>query len=173
MKIAAKTPTVDYASIVNGAFRLGATELFLNEMAPALWSAAVDYGIDPVGVIGQSGHETGWGKFGRATRPWHRNTCGLKIYDYRVLTEWGLDSEHPLAHAQYATWEMGAVAHCQHLWAYMGKSVPRSELVDPRYVHIDQTRPVTEYRELSSRWAGAGYGDRVENAIARLIEEGQ
>lgn len=163
-------PTTTWETVHANLVRISSSELFLNDIAPAVWHAALDYGLDPVGVVGQSGHETGWGKFGRATFPWHRNTCGLKVANYKILEQWGVKSEDPLAHAQFATWRQGALAHVQHLWAYLGRTVPPGELVDPRYYLIDQSRPVTDYEHLSSRWAGAGYGDRVVQAIAQLTE---
>lgn len=167
----AGTPTASWETVHTNMIRLGATDLFIDTIAPTVWQAALDYRLDPVGVVAQSAHETGWASFPRKTQPWHRNTCGLKVADYKLLEQWGIDSEHPLAHAQFATWQMGALAHVQHLWAYLGWPVPLRDLVDPRYHHIDQTRRVTTYQELGGRWAGAGYGARVVDVAARLTEE--
>src|SRR5262245_58192096 len=39
------------------------TDLYRTVMFPALWAAAEANGINPVGMIAQSGKETGWGSY--------------------------------------------------------------------------------------------------------------
>src|SRR5687768_12567696 len=110
--------------------------LFVQKMLPELWAMALKYQLEPVGVVAQSGHETGWGTFQRAVRPEMHNTCGLKWHDAwrRMLVQLPEQGEHTLSHAAFPNWKCGADAHCQHILAYMGVQLPGWQVVtDPRY----------------------------------------
>ena len=153
-----------------------ASPLFVTGMMPALWSAGLRYGVDPTVMVAQAGHETGWGTFGRAVRAAWRNTCGLKVRDtvavIALLGE-GISSEHPLCHAQFASWRVGAEAHAQHLRAYC--QVPVDGLiVDPRYDVVVSLwpgrRPCVEVADLGGLWAPSpDYGRRVQATVDRLL----
>jgi hypothetical protein len=144
-----------------------AHERFLLEMFPALWDAAVAYDIDPVGVIAQSGKETSWGRFSGKVLPGFYNTCGLKNRHLGLFP--GLDdADWPLAHARFASWETGAVAHVQHLCGYAGLPV-HGLIVDPRYWLVAGKHRLENWSELGGKWAPApSYGTELETVMRRL-----
>lgn len=144
---------------------------FREDMLPALWVAAEDNGIDPVGMIAQSGKETGWGHFGGNVRPEFHNTCGLKLHiNQQALFPGTTDGDRPLAHAMFANWRVGAVAQAQHLLAYAGKQVAAGPLiVDPRFELI-RGFALTQWSELGGRWAPSStYGSEIEAIIRTLV----
>lgn len=163
-------PTATWEKILPNIKAYGSS-VFLNEIAPSVWSAALDYEIDPVGAVAQSAHETGWGRFGRALYPWHRNTCGLKVRDLKALEALGVTGDsNPLLHSQFATWRLGAVAHMQHLWAYMGREVPTAFLVDPRYDWVIGRHACVNFEDLGGRWApSANYGQLIVHTATELV----
>lgn len=140
---------------------------FVDEMMDPLIATAVHYGIDPTVAVAQAGKETGFGNFGRAVLPQFHNTCGLKIYNPALAG----DQESPMAHAQFASWDLGARAHCQHLLAYCQVSLPPEDiLVDPRWVHVFGKRPaITTVEELGGKWAPSStYGTEIVSIAKRL-----
>jgi hypothetical protein len=163
-------PTADWASVKHRLAVLGSTELFAKDIAPAVWAAAVDYGIDPAGMLAQAAHETGWGKFGRAMHPWHFNPAGIKVRDLKALAELGVTGDgNPVLHAQFASWHQGAKAQAQHLWAYCGRRVPPADVVDPRYDWVIGKHSCVTFEDLSTRWApSTDYGTRVVSIAAQL-----
>lgn len=131
-------------------------------MIPALWAAAMKHGINPVVLIAQSAHETGWGNYRGVVDASFHNTCGLK------KSEGGGDSD-PDAHARFPDWATGARAHAQHLYRYTGGVVAPEDIVDPRYGKIGPPF-ITRVTELGGRWAPASdYGAKVEDVARRLI----
>lgn len=184
MTVIMGAPTMTQAQLRRAVALIGASPLFVDEMFPALWTAACHYGIDPVVLVVQSYNETGGGTFARKTKPWHRNTCGVKVRDTAgVLRELpaGSNDEHPLCHAQFASWDVGAEAHAQHLRAYC--QVPFDyDPVDPRYdivVRIYGTGPPARtLDDLSGKWAPnppvgsttPPYGVRLQGIVDRLRE---
>lgn len=166
-------PTAEWSSVDHRLAVLGANDLFGEVIGPAVWAAAVDYGIDPVGMLAQAAHETGWGKFGRATHPWHRNTCGLKVRDLKALAELGISGDNnPACHAQFASWHQGARAQAQHLWAYCGRHVPPADVVDPRYDWVIGKQACVTFEDLGGKWAPAlDYGKRIV-ALASQMQGG-
>lgn len=143
-----------------------AAPIFLADILPALWAAAERNIIDPVGVIAQSGKETGWGRFGGAVTPQHYNTAGVKV---RHLGYGGLttDGDAQLAHAAFASWEVGALAHVQHLRAYAGWPV-LGLVVDPRYWLVVNQR-CENWADLGGKWApSATYGTEIEATMRQL-----
>lgn len=129
---------------------------FAGVMLVELWREAERYGLDPVGVVAQSAKETGWGQFNGAVKRIMRNTCGLKIAQPGFVA--GTADDATLAHAQFASWQVGARAHAQHLRAYAGHPVPMLDLVvDPRYaaaLTIGLDSPVSDFEQLGGgRWA--------------------
>lgn len=163
-------PTTTWEKIYPN-LRTQGTPLFADTMAPAIWAAALDYGVDPVVPVGQSAHETGYGRFGRALSAWHRNTCGLKVRDVKALEALGVTGDsNPLLHAQFATWRMGATAQVQHLWAYTGREVPAVALVDPRYDWVIGKHACVEVEDLGGHWApNPDYGKLVLRAITEIV----
>lgn len=144
---------------------------FAGVMFGALWRAATRYGLDPVGVVAQSAKETAFGRFGGAVRREMFNPCGLKIRKPGFVA--GTDGDKTLAHAQFASWEVGALAHCQHLRAYAGMPVPHIDLVvDPRYeaaLEVGLSTPVVDFEGLGGKWApSATYGAEVVAIAVRL-----
>lgn len=134
----------------------------------ALWVAGVKTGIDPVALIAQCAHETGWGAFGRAVTASHGNTAGIKVRDVPP----GSADNDPNIHARFATdpttgtpW-VGALAHAHHLGLYAGR-VPPLDTPDPRAVWVWVGKPgfgtVRYVRDLGGKWAPAlDYGQRIE-----------
>lgn len=139
---------------------------FHQAMLLPLWNTAVEYGVDPVGVVAQSLHETGNGLFPGNVRVWFQNTCGLKVRDPNTVLQiiGASNPDHPLVHAQFASWHVGAEAHVQHLRAYAGWAVEEEyEIVDPRYIWVKGKYSLTHFSELNGKWAPSPtYGDRVE-----------
>lgn len=147
---------------------MGATPLFMNTIAPALWLAAVRYGLDPVGVVAQSFKETGGGTFRGKVKPEFCNPAGIKIR-YQALYPGITDGDNPLAHAMFPNWEVGAEAHAQHLRAYAGWPVP-GLIVDPRYTFVIGKHFCENFEDLSGKWAPSPtYGDELVT-IARKLQ---
>ena len=147
---------------------------FINEMFPALWAAATKYGIDGVGMVAQSAKETAWGHFGGKV-PWQfYNTAGNKINpavqnlpQFRGIC----DGDNPLAHAQFASWAVGAEVHAQHLRRYCGVPIqPETLLIAPRYWAVASFNTSTyEWSGLGGKWAPAlDYGTTLESIMATL-----
>lgn len=149
---------------------------FIAEMFEPLWTAAVRYAVDPVGVVAQSIKETAGGTFPRKVQPWFFNTCGLRVrYIDNVVAlldrpNEPADREHPLTHQMFGSWDEGALAHVQHLRAYAGCPVPEDEVVDPRYRYVIGLHSLTDFEELGGKWAGSPtYGTELV-AIARKLQ---
>jgi N-acetylmuramoyl-L-alanine amidase len=139
---------------------------FIAEMFPALWSAGEKYSVDPVGVVAQSYKETAGGNYTGAVRPQFYNTCGLKIRHLGVLPE--ASGDQPLARSMFASWEVGAEAHVQHLRAYAGWPVEGALIVDPRYWLVSGSR-LENWSDLGTRWAPSPtYGKEIETIMTRL-----
>ena len=165
-------PSASYAAALSRAG--GGHQRFPQEMFRPLWDAAVRYGIDPVGVIAQAWKETGGGRYGGQVRPSSHNTCGVKLTAQQQREFPGVtDGDNPLAHAQFASWEVGAEAHVQHLAAYTGLVVQHM-VVDPRYWIVAALtsggRPLEQWSEFGGgRWAPSPtYGAELEAIMRRL-----
>jgi N-acetylmuramoyl-L-alanine amidase len=146
--------------------------LALNEVVPALWAAALRYGVDPVGVVAQSAHETDWWRFTGQVKAEFRNTCGLKRNErMRKLFPDSLGGDLPLAHADFSSWTIGAEAHVQHICAYAGQPLPAGTLVvDPRYDHV-KGKSFETWKELGGQgsWApNPEYGALVQALAIKL-----
>lgn len=165
-------PSVSYNTVRNNLTKSG-WDFFVSNILDPLWGTALGYVIDPVGVVAQSLHETGNGKFPGNVKPWFFNTAGIKVYNttaVKLLLNTTND-DHPLLHAQFANWEVGAEAHVQHLRAYAGWAVTDdAAIVDPRYVHLVDKK-LTHFHELggTGSWAPkAEYGGRVEAKMKEI-----
>lgn len=182
MTVIMGAPTLTEDQLEHALVVVGASPLFQLDMFPALWTAACHYGIDPVVMVAQSYNETGGGTFARMVKPWHRNTCGIKVRDIQsvlAMLPAGSTDEHPLCHADAASWAEGAEWQAQHLRAYC--QVPFAQPVsDPRhgivlriYGHLQPARTLDD---LSGRWApnpkpgstDLPYGQRIQRVYDRL-----
>lgn len=170
---ASQNPTTVRENLV----RKGAGSLFLNTIFPAVWAAASRYNVDPVGAVAQAAKETRYGLFGGVITAEWKNTCGLKIPSPTKMGFSGDTDHEPFAHQIFATWDIGALAHVQHLVAYAGGKVGESdrfELVDGRYPLIVGKNACVEFRDLQGKWAtDASYGDDLEALIAELQKPSQ
>lgn len=153
-----------------------AHQRFRDLMFPALWKAALDYSIDPVGVVAQAYKETGAGKYGGQVKPEFYNTGGIKVRHMGLYP--GVDDyDNPLAHQRFASWEEGAIAHAQHVRAYTGWAVPDGTLiVSPRYWLVLGITPVENWGEFGGydkagriQWAPSEtYGAELAAIMRRL-----
>ena len=149
--------------------RTGVHARFINDMFFPLWAAALEYGIDPVGVIAQSGKETAWGNFTGNVKPEFYNTGGIKIR-HQALYPGTTDGDRPLAHQMFPNWAVGADAHVQHLRAYAGWPVNDRLITDPRYQYVNPTLKLENWEELGGKWApSATYGVELA-AIAKSLQ---
>jgi hypothetical protein len=148
---------------------LGATPLFVNDMAPALWTAAVKYAVDPTGLIAQAFKETGGGTFKGNVRAEFCNPAGIKLR-YPNLFPGVTDGDNPLAHAMFPNWAVGAEAHAQHLRAYTGALIDGHLVVDPRLVFVVGRYQVETFEELGGKWAPSPtYGTELVAIASKLI----
>lgn len=148
---------------------LGGNSLFVNDMTPALWFAAVKYAIDPVGMIAQAFKETAGGAFTDKVRKEFYNTAGIKLRHPNVMP--GVtDGDNPLAHQMFPSWAVGAEAHAQHLRAYTGCLLDGHLVVDPRLVFVAGKYRIEHFEQLGGKWAPSPlYGDQVVAIAANLI----
>jgi N-acetylmuramoyl-L-alanine amidase len=113
-------------------------------------------------MVAQCAVETGWGRFGGVLDASFNNTCGLK-------TKTGGADDDPDAHARFPDLATGALAHAQHLYRYAtDAALPGGmAIVDPRW---DKPTPgsAPTVEDLSGRWAGADYGEKVAAVYWRL-----
>jgi len=152
---------------------------FKGSILPVLWAVAEEHGIDPVGMVAQSGKETGWGRFEGKVKPWFYNPAGIKVRHVGdvedVLRASGVPEsqipDHPLVHQQFPNWYVGALAHAQHLQAYAGVSELPLIIVDPRYLVVS-THSARTWADLGGRWAPSPtYGTEIEAIMRRLRGE--
>lgn len=167
-------PSADYSTVFVNLSRIGAKPLFLNEMFPALWAAALRYSVDAVGVVAQAYKETGGGAFGRLVLPKMYNTAGLKLRHPGLLLDTA--GEVPGAHAQFISWAHGAEAHVQHLLCYAGTldmSGKSYLVVDPRaWIVVSKGYRAETFEELSGKWAGddtSRYGEEIVELAEELM----
>lgn len=164
-------PTADKGRVTSQIVALGIGHpRFTTEMFDPLWSAALRYCIDPVGLVAQAYKETGAGNFGGNVKPEHCNPCGLKIRYLGLYPE--ASGDLPLAHQMFPNWATGARAHAQHLRAYAGCPVEDTELVDPRYFLVFGKFQCIEFEDLGGKWAPSlTYGTELV-ALARKLRGG-
>lgn len=149
---------------------MGATTLFIDQIAPAVWRAATGLIVDPVGAVAQSYKETGAGKFGGNVKPAFYNTCGLKVRDVALVKSLTGNTydDQPLAHQMFPNWETGALAQVQHLRAYAGWPV-EGLIVDPRYTFV-KSHFLTNFEDLGGKWAPSlTYGNEIVAVANKLL----
>jgi hypothetical protein len=160
-------PSANYDVVRANLIRLGAHDRFVNDMLPALWMAAVKYAIDPPGMVSQAFKETGGGKFGGKALWQFHNTCGLKLRYPGLFPE--STGDMPLAHSQFASWDVGAEAHAQHLRAYTGCAIDGHLNIDPRWVFVWGKYRVETFEELGGKWAPSpSYGTEIVDIAGQL-----
>lgn len=160
-------PSADYDTVRANLVRLGAHDRFLNEMLPALWMAAVKYAIDPVGMVAQAHKETGGGRFGGKVLPQFHNPAGLKLRFPGLFPE--ASGDMPLAHSQFASWDVGCEAFARHLRAYTGCAIDGYLNVDPRWVFVWGKYRVETFEELGGKWApSVSYGVEIVQIADQL-----
>lgn len=163
-------PSGAWGAVHLGLVTAGATQLFIDLIAPAVWQAAVDHVVDPVGAVAQAYKETGGGTFAGNVKPAFYNPCGLKVRDVamvKALT--GLPSDdQPLAHQMFPNWEGGALAQVQHLRAYAGWPVD-GLVVDPRYTFV-KALFLANFEDLGGKWAPSlTYGTEIVAVANKLL----
>jgi len=139
----------------------GATDLFAS-LASLYWAYAPERGVRPEVAYAQSAKETGFGNFGGVITPQYRNPCGLKTTD-------GGENSDPDAHQKFPTWEVGVIAHLDHLALYAGAiGYPLGGTPDPRHFpSLFGKAPTVE--ELSGNWAGEGYGESLRDSYVKPL----
>jgi hypothetical protein len=167
-------PSASNSQVLRNVQLAGATTLFTGVMFTHLWDAAINYGIDPVGMVAQSFKETGGGSYRGKVKPEFYNTAGIKVR-HMDLFPGVTDNDNPLAHQMFPNWQTGAEAHAQHLCAYAGVDVLSMGvlLVDPRYFYARKTSPINWCENWSDfgngAWApGPTYGTDLETLMRRL-----
>jgi hypothetical protein len=162
-------PSAGYATVRSNASVVGRPSLWYYKALTALWSAGLKTGVDPVVLAGQCAYETAWGNFGGVINADWGNTCGLKN---RNAT-----GDKPEDHAQFASDSdgapvIGALAHAQHLLAYVGFR-PEPPIVDPRFPLVFAPKPsALTVEDLGGQWAPArDYGQKVATVIRKLRGE--
>lgn len=164
-------PSMPFAAIRS--YAAGTTTWYIKAVS-ALWEAGVRTGVDPVVLVAQCGHETGYGRFTGSVMPTYGNTCGLKHRD--------ATGDRPEDHARFALDpsgypRVGALAHAHHLMLYCGLPVP-DDTPDPRAVWIKPGTPafgsVTYVEDLGGRWAPApDYGAKVAAVVQKIKDSYQ
>lgn len=155
------TPILGHSSVIDPgiaaawAASRGATPLFC-DLAALFWRYAPERGVNPDVAYAQAAKETGFGRFGGVVTPDFHNTCGMKI------TAGGANGD-PNAHQRFPTWDVGIIAHLDHLALYAGAiGYPRTDSPDPRhFTALFGTAPTA--LSLSGKWAGALYGASLED----------
>jgi hypothetical protein len=169
-------PSAPQKQVLDKLMVMGGHSRFVQEMFPWLWEAGLETFVDPVGLVAQSWKETKGGQFTGNVRPYFCNTAGIKVRDTKSTMELlgTTNEDHPLVHSQFASWEVGALAHAQHVrayggWPYLGL------IVDPRYSLAlrqpgNPARPVLEHWEqFSVNWAPSPtYGRELEAIMSQL-----
>lgn len=169
------------------------SDLFLSNLAPALWNAADELGIDAYGLIAQAGKETNWGRFvygdgltPTPVQPWFCNTANLKIryqnqwYVYTGrLTSDIIEMRHedptagdkPLSYQMFPSWPMGARAHAQRIYVHAGGRVPiTADVVDPGWWALSEQQSKGD-SPIVQTWFELGNGVFNESAhYGRSIE---
>lgn len=139
---------------------------FIRLIAPAVVDAASRFNINAIGAVAQSAVETGYGNFPGTVPRWFRNPAGLKV---RRSNE----ALPPYDHAQFPTWEAGALAQILHLNAYCGRPARTltdvGQWLDPRNSLVVPLGPQTTFNDLAGRWAtDIEYGVKIERIIETI-----
>lgn len=132
----------------------GATTI--EDFCHILVEEAADEGVSGDVVFAQAMLETGYLSFTGAVSPEMCNFCGL-----------GANSSVPGSGNTFADVREGLRAQVQHLKAYGSREPLVHDLVDPRF-GLPTRGCAPTIGDLSGRWAGEGYGDKIASVLARL-----
>lgn len=157
-------PTNNFPKVLEWAEAHNSAQHWINEVIPAIWCES--WIVDPVVLVAQASHETGFGHYGRALTENHRNVAGIKV-SHPV----GPDA-NPDDHARFASWMLGARAHRQHLLAYCGihPSDYSEVVVSPRIRWLDMNDPIRYVEELGGKWApSTSYGEKIVEFINEIV----
>ncbi|MBQ6296705.1 MAG: tetratricopeptide repeat protein [Selenomonadaceae bacterium] len=153
--VATQAQMVNFIKKRNPAPKLNCT---VEQLVHLYYVEAGREGIRPDIALCQSIKETGTWAYGGDVIPEQNNYCGLGT------TGGGVKGEF------FATPQLGARAHIQHLLSYTSKRPPKVEIVDPRYELIQKFRPqifgkLTKWTDLNGVWAVPGhhYGEDILN----------
>lgn len=153
--VATQAQMVNFIKKRNPAPKLNCT---VEQLVHLYYVEAGREGIRPDIALCQSIKETGTWAYGGDVIPEQNNYCGLGT------TGGGVKGEF------FATPQLGARAHIQHLLSYTSKRPPKVEIVDPRYDLIKNFRPqifgkLTKWTDLNGVWAVPGhhYGEDILN----------
>ena len=134
----------------------GATTI--EDFCHILVEEAADEGVSGDVVFAQAMLETGYLSFTGAVRPEMCNFCGL-----------GANSSVPGSGNTFANVREGLRAQVQHLKAYGSRESLVHDLVDPRFGYVTRGCAPT-IGDLSGRWAGEGYGEKIASVLERLYQ---
>lgn len=127
------------------------------------WRYAPERGVRPEIAWAQCCLETGFLKFPGAVTAEHRNMCGLK---------WrGATGDGPDAFAVFPTWDVGIIAHIDHLALYAAlPGYPLYDTPDPK--HADSLLGVGKtLTTMARKWAGdPAYEVKLRSLISEMTE---
>lgn len=153
--VATQAQMVNFIKTRNPAPKLNCT---VEQLVHLYYVEAGREGIRPDIALCQAIKETGTWAYGGDVVPEQNNFCGLGT------TGGGVKGGF------FATPQLGARAHIQHLLSYASKRPPKVEIVDPRYDLIKNFRPqifgkLTKWTDLNGVWAVPGhhYGEDILN----------
>lgn len=132
------------------------------EIVDIYWREAAREGVRQDLAFSQALVETGFFKFGGDVKIEQNNFCGLGT------TGGGVKG------AYFATPEIGARAHIQHLLAYTTKKHPSTKIVDPRYdlahgIRLERGFADTWYK-LNGTWAmSPNYSEKIMGVWQRML----
>ncbi len=106
--------------------------------------------------------ETGFFTFGGTVVPEQNNFCGLGTTSATVRG------------AYFLTPRYGVRAHIQHLLAYCSPTLPKTQIIDPRYylVYNQKKRDgfFTRWYQLNGKWAtGSDYSEKILNLYKQML----
>ena len=107
--------------------------------------------------------ETGFFTFGGTVVPEQNNFCGLGTVNANTRGVY------------FLTPQLGVRAHIQHLLAYSTKELPKTEIIDPRYYLVYNTKLTTgfstKWSDLNGKWAtGSDYCEKILDLHSKMRE---
>lgn len=132
------------------------------ELAELCW--AIRGWVRPEVQWAQACKETGFGRFGGVLDRSFHNPCGMKSVA-------GGDDSDPSAHHRFPDWDLGFIAHRDHLALYAGApGYPRKQTPDPRHFAW-LLGDAGSVEDLGGRWApAADYGLSVVRSFLAPLE---
>lgn len=132
------------------------------DLADLYWRYASERGVVAEVAYAQAGHETGFGRFGGVLNASFHNPCGMKKPS-------GGGDANANAHMRFPTWQVGVIAHLDHLALYAGAHwYPLTDTPDPRHFVVIKGKATT-VEALGGKWAPSPtYGTRVALLVEAL-----